>query len=211
MSQNQLNNLELVVKLAGECFWWYGITGVTVVRNCAKMMPQSLWNVFFSCCSCYPDHCLCHHHIKVTGLKSTFHLCPVLLVNITHASVSEEILAVLQQCYKLLFWVTSKSYKFLFAAAAKSLQSCPTLCDPIDGSPPGSPIPGILQARTLEWVAIAFSSAWKWKVKVKSLSPVRLFMTPWTAAYQAPLPMGFSRQEYWSGLPLPSKFLFKWI
>ena len=66
-----------------------------------------------------------------------------------------------------------------------SLQSCPTLCDPIDGSPPGSPIPGILQARTLEWVAISFSNAWKWKVKVKSLSPVWLFVTPWTAAYQA--------------------------
>ena len=90
------------------------------------------------------------------------------------------------------------------AAAAKSLQSCPTLCDPIDGSPPGSPIPGILQERTLEWVAISFSSAWKWKVKVKSLSHVWLFTTTWTAAYQAPPPVGFSRQEYWSGLPLPS-------
>ena len=90
------------------------------------------------------------------------------------------------------------------AAAAKSLQSCPTLCDPIDGSPPGSPIPGILQARTLEWVAISFSNAWKWKEKVKSLSHVRPSSTPWTAAYQAPLPMGFSRQEYWSGVPLPS-------
>ena len=89
-------------------------------------------------------------------------------------------------------------------AAAKSLQSCPTLCDPIDGSPPSSPIPGILQARTLEWVAIFFSNAWKWKVKVKSLSRVRLLATPWTAAYQAPLSMGFSRQEYWSGVPLPS-------
>ena len=77
------------------------------------------------------------------------------------------------------------------AAAAKSLQSCRTLCDPIDGSPPGSPIPGILLARTLEWVAISFSSAWKWKVKVKLLSRVRLFETPWTAAYQAPLSMGF--------------------
>ena len=88
--------------------------------------------------------------------------------------------------------------------AAKSLQSCPTLCDPIDGSPPGSPVPGILQARTLEWVAVSFSNAWKWKVKVKLLSRVRLFATPWTAAYQAPPPMGFSRQEYWSGLPLPS-------
>ena len=90
------------------------------------------------------------------------------------------------------------------AAAAKSLQSCPTLCDPIDGSPPGSPVSGILQARTLEWLAISFSNASKWKVKVKSLSHVWLFTTPWTAAYQAPPPMGFSRQEYWSGVPLPS-------
>ena len=89
-------------------------------------------------------------------------------------------------------------------AAAKSLQSCLTLCDPIDGSPPGSPIPGILQARTLEWVSISFSNAWKWNVTVKSLSRVRLLATPWTAAYQAPLSMGFSRQEYWSGLPLLS-------
>jgi len=85
------------------------------------------------------------------------------------------------------------------AAAAKSLQSCPTLCDPIDGSPPGSPVPGILQAITLEWVAISFSNAWKWKVKVKSLSCVRLLATPWTVAYQA-LSKGFSRQEYWSGV-----------
>ena len=82
------------------------------------------------------------------------------------------------------------------AAAAKSLQSCPTLCNPIDGSPPGSPIPWILQARTLEWVAISFSKAWKWKVKVKLLSPVWLLATPWTAAYQVPPSMGFSRQEY---------------
>ena len=139
----------------------------------------------------------------------------------------------------------------MLSAAAKLLQSCLTLCDPIDGSPPGSPIPGILQARTLEWVAISFSNAWKWKVKVKllsrvwllatpwtaayqapphgilqartldwvaipfynawkwkvkmkSLSRVRLLATPWTAAYQAPPSMGFSRQEYWSGVPLPS-------
>ena len=90
------------------------------------------------------------------------------------------------------------------AAAAKSLQSCPTLCDPIDGSPPGSPVPGILQARTLEWVDISFSNEWKWKVKVKSLSCVWLLATPWTAAYRAPPSMGFSRQEYWTGLPLPS-------
>ena len=88
--------------------------------------------------------------------------------------------------------------------AAKSFQLCPTLCDPKDISPPGSPIPGILQARTLEWVAISFFNAWKWKVKVKSLSRVRLLLTPWTAAYQAPPSMGFSRQVYWSGVPSPS-------
>ena len=93
------------------------------------------------------------------------------------------------------------------AAAAKSLQSCPTLCDPIDGSPPGSAIPGILQARTLDRVAISFSNAWKWKVKVKSLSRVWLLVTPGTAAYQAPPSMGFSRQEYWSGVPLPSPLM----
>ena len=101
-------------------------------------------------------------------------------------------------------------YYFAAAAAAKSLQSCPTLCDPIDGSPPGSPVPGILQARTLEWVAISFPGchfllhARKWKVKVKLLSRVQLSVTPWTAACQAPLSMGFARQEYWSGVPLPS-------
>ena len=84
------------------------------------------------------------------------------------------------------------------------IKLCPTLCDLIDGSPPGSPVPGILQARTLEWVAISFSNVWKWKVNVKSLSHIRLLANPWTSAYQAPPSMGFSRQEYWSGLPLPS-------
>ena len=97
-------------------------------------------------------------------------------------------------CWLFIFYIT----------AAKSLQSCPTLCDPIDGSPLGSTVPGILQARTPEWVAISFFNAWKWKVKGKSLSRVRLLTTPWTAAYQAPPSMGFSRQEYWSGVPLPS-------
>jgi len=86
-------------------------------------------------------------------------------------------------------WVTS---------AAKSLQSCLTLCTP------GSPVPGILQARTLGWVAISFSNIWKWKVKVKLLSRVLLLVTPWTSTYQVPPSMGFSRQEYCSGLPLPS-------
>ena len=97
-------------------------------------------------------------------------------------------------------------FREFFVYAAKSLQSCPTLCNPIDGCPPGSPVPGILQARTLEWVAISYSNAWKWKVKLKSLSRVQLLATAWTAAYQAPPSMGFSRQEYWSGVPLPSPF-----
>ena len=106
---------------------------------------------------------------------------------------------------KIIFLITFKKYVKLTAsvisylpaaAAAKSLQSCPTLCDPIDGLLPGSPVPGILQARTLEWVAISFSNAWKWKVKVKSINHVRLLATPWTAAYQAPPSMGFSRPEY---------------
>ena len=102
------------------------------------------------------------------------------------------------------------------ATAAKSLQPCPTLCDPIDVSPPGSPVFGILQARTLERVAISFSNEWKWKVKVKSLSRLQLLATPWTAVYQALLSTGFSRQEYWSGVPLPSHskrclFLHYWL
>ena len=95
------------------------------------------------------------------------------------------------------FWLPGVPTSAAAAAAAKSVQSCLTLCDPTDGSPAGSAIPGILQARTLEWVALTFSNAWKWKVKVKSLSRVRLLATPWTAAHQTPPSMGFSRQEYW--------------
>ena len=103
-------------------------------------------------------------------------------------------------------WYLKSTFTIPAAAAAKSLQSCPTLCDPTDSGPSGSPIPGILQARTLERVAISFSNAWKWKVKVKvnSLSHVWPLATPWTAAHQAPPSVGFSRQEYWSGVPLPS-------
>ena len=103
------------------------------------------------------------------------------------------------QSHSTIVWATTTT-----TTTTKSLWSCPTLCDPIDGSPPGSPVPGILQARTLEWVAISFSHAWKWKVKVKVLSHVRLLATPWTAAHQAPPSMGFSRQGYWSGVPSPS-------
>ena len=96
-----------------------------------------------------------------------------------------------------------------YNGTAKSLQLCSTLCDPRDGSPPGSPVPGILQARTLEWLAISFSNAWMWKVQVKSLSRVWLFATPGTAVYQAPPSMGFARQESWSGVPVPSLWA-KW-
>ena len=107
--------------------------------------------------------------------------------------------------HSIFYWKTKQEHIHFYvsqvetAAAAKSLHSCPTLCDPRVGGPSGSPVPGILQARTLEWVAISFSNAWKWKVKVKSLSHVWLLGTPWTAAYQAPPSMGFARQEYWSG------------
>ena len=114
-----------------------------------------------------------------------------------------------KQIYNCNQWLTQwkNAFSRLAATAAKLLQSCPTLCDPIDGSPPGSADPGILPARALEWVAISFSNAWKWKVKVKSLTHVRPSATPWTTAYQAPRSMGFSRQEYWSGVPLPSPSL----
>ena len=107
----------------------------------------------------------------------------------------------------LVFW----HWLELYAAVAKSLQLCPTLCDPIDGSPPGSPVPGILQARILEWAAISSSNAWKWKVKVKSLSRVWLVATPWTAAYQAPLSTGFSRQGHWSGCHCLLWELYNWL
>jgi len=116
-----------------------------------------------------------------------------------------------KQMTKIFPHISNKSV-FIHAAAAKSLQSCPTLWNPIDGSPPGPTVPGILQARTLEWVAISFSKAWKWKVKVKSPSRVWLLAAPWTVAYQAPPSMGFSRQEYWSRVPLPSLvFIHKYM
>ena len=112
-----------------------------------------------------------------------------------------QLLAVIENKVRSELGVTI-GYAAAATAAAKSLQSCLTLCDPTEGSPPGSPVPGILQARTLEWAATSFSSAWEWKVKVKSLSRAQLLATPCTAAYQAPLSLGFSRQEHWSGLPL---------
>ena len=117
-------------------------------------------------------------------------------------SVHHAVGAVFCLCFFFFFFPHWRPHGITTAAAAKLLQSCLTLCNPIDGSPPGSPVPGILQARTLEWVAISFSNAWKWKGKGKSLSLVWLFATPWTAAHQAPPSMGFSRQECWSGVPL---------
>ena len=104
----------------------------------------------------------------------------------------------------LLSFMLGLVHRWLLLLLLLSRFSRVRLCDPTDGSPPGSPIPGMLQARTLEWGAISFSNAWTWKVKVKSLSRIRLLATAWTAAYQAPPPMGFSRHEYWSGVPLPS-------
>ena len=137
-------------------------------------------------------------------------------LKLTHGGVQGRVIS-FSVCTKNILWnllpTFFRSSEYLAckaaAATAKSLQSCPTLCDPIDGSPPGSPVPGILQARTLEWVAISFSSAWKWKVKVKLLSHVLLLATPWTAAHQAPPSMGSSRQEYCSGVPLPSPFRYR--
>ena len=130
-------------------------------------------------------------------INKYFLWCPSSQNNVTHKKFLSVISALVQ------FLCICRLWSSKLAAAAKSLQSCPTLCDPIDGSPSGSTVPGILQARTLKQVAISFSNAWKWKVKVKSLSCVRFLATRWTAAYQAPPSMGFSRQEYWSGVPLP--------
>ena len=133
----------------------------------------------------------------------------LLLVSISVNNTNDAIFKFLTQQYWLQMFdvITCETEPVSPAAAtpaAKLLQSCLTLCDPRDSSPPGSPIPGILQARTLEWVVISFSNAWKWKVKMKSLSCVWLLATPGTAAYQAPPSMAFSRQEYWCGVPLPS-------
>ena len=127
--------------------------------------------------------------------------------NPTHVGVFLRDLITVQSPHLLTHHIGHHGFNIqMFTATAKSLQSCPTQCDPIDGSPPGSPVPGILQARTPEWVAISFSIAWKWKVKVKLLSRARLLATPWTAACQDHPSMGSSRQEYWSGVPLPSPY-----
>jgi len=139
-----------------------------------------------------------------TQLSNWTTTCFIIIVANTHHAYYDSITRLDSfVTYNLLFLHILSATR---GAAAKSFQSCPTLCDPIDSSPPGSPVLGILQARTMEWVSISFSNAWKWKVKGKSLSRVRLFTTPWTAAYQAPPSMGFSTQEYWSGVPSPSPY-----
>ena len=134
----------------------------------------------------------------MTNLDSILHSKDITLLTKDHLVKAMVFPVVMYKCES---WTIKK------AAAAKSLQSCLTVCDLKDGSPPGSPIPGILHARTLESVSISFSNTWKWKVKGKSLSRVWLLATPWTAAYQAPPSMGFARQEYWSGVPSPSQLM----
>ena len=121
---------------------------------------------------------------------------------VNHSCLSTCMESTLKVRFHVIFLVSSSESSTLLwtAAAAKSLQLCPW---PHRRQPNRLHL-GILQARTLEWVAISFSNAWKWQVKVKSLSHVWLLATPWTAAHQAPPSMGFSRQEYWSGVPSPS-------
>ena len=164
-------------------------------------------NVFSSCCYCC---CLAVLALPCSAGLSCMHIPMACGILVPQPGVEPESSTLEGEFFttgplgKSLhrFWLSNYCNA---AAAAKSLQSCPTLCDPIDSSPPGSPVPGILQARTLEWGAISFSNAWKWKLKVKSLSRVQLLATPWTVAHQAPPSMGFSRQEYWSGVPSPSQ------
>ena len=174
----------------------------------------------------FPQHVSCCFIFPLCPFKSKLILISSLLNPITSSSLHPSWFVFLSQdysagslpnlgysCYLLLFIFSPVLSLVLLplpaaaAATAKSLQSCLTLCNPMDCSLPGFSTHGILQARTREWVAISFSSAWKWKVKVKSLSRVWLLATPWTAAYQAPPSMGFSGQQYWSGVPLPSPFL----
>ena len=146
------------------------------------------------------------HHYTPNPLYSTWLLTgtPFKLVKYFKISVLPSINK--NSFFFTLHRLNKNIFTYSMVTAAKLLQSCPPLCTPIGGSPPGSPVPGVLQARTLEWVVVSFSDGWKWKAKVKSLSRVRLSATPWTAVYQAPLSMGFFRQEYWSGVPLPSPY-----
>ena len=143
------------------------------------------WSESAVCVHICSYHWLTISHVPGTVLETFIYLLRQFSDPVEASNISISLLRKLSP--RRVKWAVSG----LSAAAAKSLQLCLTLCDPIDGSPPGSPVSGILQARTLEWVAISFSNASKWKVKVKSLSRVRLLATPWIAAYQAPLSMGF--------------------
>ena len=169
------------------CWVWILLLLSLASANYRHQNPLALHTLYYGNLLCFLQWVL---HFQLIDQMFSFYTCPM-----SSSRFSDQIQGGGQELSTVLFNL---------AAAAKSLQSCPTLCDPIDGSPPGSPVPGILQARTLEWVALSFSNAWKWKVEVKSLSSARLLATPWTAAHQAPLSMGFSRHEYWSGVPLPS-------
>ena len=155
------------------------------------------WITADSDCSQEIKRCLLLGGKTITNLDSVLKSRDITLPTKVHLVKAMIFPVVMYECE---CWTIKKGA----TAAAKSLQSCLTLCDPIDSSPPGSSVPGVLQARILEWVAISFSNAWEWKVKVKSISRVRLLATPWTVAYQDPPSMGFSRQECWSGLPFPS-------
>ena len=155
---------------------------------------------------CFKSHWACWYNLFPSGYMiegSIFLLAGSCLQVLMSSAVSCHVILSIESLQHAILLLQAQN-ESAAAAAAKSLQSCPTQCNPIDGSPLGFSVPGILQARILEWVAISFSNAWKWKVKVKSLSRARLLATPWTAAHQAPPSMGFSRQEYWSGVPLPS-------
>ena len=131
--------------------------------------------------------------------KTKLYSCFIKIINI-----STNWLLLSYLCFWFFVWNSAFVISFHKLVNNRFLQSCLTLCNPITGSPPGSSVPGILQARTPEWVAISLSNACKWKVTVKSLSHVQLLATPWTVPHQAPPSMWFSRQEYWSGVPLPS-------
>ena len=174
---------------------WLCVTPQTVAHQAPRPWNSPGKNTGVGCH--FPLQCM-----KGKSESEVAQLCPTLRDPMVCSLPGSSIHGVFQA--RVLDWGAIAFSIFEAAAAAKSLQLCLTLCDPKDGSPPGSPVPGILQARTLQWVAISFSNAWKGKVKVKSLSRVRLFATPWTAVHQAPPSMGFSRQEYWSGVPLPS-------
>ena len=155
----------------------------------------------------YPP--LWHWQDRFTALKPLcappFHL-PLLQATSLSLNLWQPLICYCLHCFSFF------RMSYAAAAAAKSLQSCPTLCDPIDGSPPAPPFLGFSRQEHWSGFAISFSNAWKWKVNVKSLSRVWLLATPWTAAFQAPPSMGFSRQEYWSGVPLPSpRMSYSWI